>query len=112
MKESTKVIKVSDFMKKLNKLPFVLQGRDDSHFYAHIENILHDLPDIGSSEQLLSQIAVLEKALDIACIKLETLDRFYAQERNKNNTWSIKITHVNKDAEEWKDTLLEVAQYD
>lgn len=47
MKKSTKVIKVIDFMKKLNELPFVLQGRDDSHFYAHIENILRDLPDVG-----------------------------------------------------------------
>ena len=42
-----KIIKVSDFMEKLNKLPFILQGRDDSHFYAHIENILRDLPDVG-----------------------------------------------------------------
>lgn len=63
-------------------------------------------------KELQSQVSKLEKALDLACLKLEYLDRKYAEERNKHldNNWSRRIVFGCRTAKDWKDWMLDEAE--
>lgn len=63
-------------------------------------------------QELIDKYKRLEKALDIACIKLEKLDKCYAESLNVGikNTWSRRIVIIPRSAEKWKDWLLDYAE--